>query len=28
MLNAASLPSAVRLEAAYMVAWRRCFAPT
>jgi hypothetical protein len=28
MLNAAVLPSADQRKAAYMVAWRRCFAPT
>jgi len=28
MLNAASLPSAAGQKAAYIVAWRRCFAPT
>ncbi len=28
MLNAATLPSAATRKAAYIVAWRRCFAPT
>ncbi|RXT49286.1 hypothetical protein B5V03_11575 [Bradyrhizobium betae] len=28
MLNAAVLPSADQRMAAYIVAWRRCFAPT
>lgn len=28
MLNAAMRPSAVTRNAAYIVAWRRCFAPT
>lgn len=28
MLNAAMQPSALMREAAYIVAWRRCFAPT
>lgn len=28
MLNAAMGPSAARRKAAYIVAWRRCFAPT
>lgn len=28
MLNAAMQPSAVTRKAAYIVAWRRCFAPT
>ncbi|MET4801954.1 hypothetical protein ABIA96_004537 [Bradyrhizobium sp. LB11.1] len=28
MLNAAMQPSAVRRKADYIVAWRRCFAPT
>lgn len=28
MLNAAMQPSAARRKAAYIVAWRRCFAPT
>lgn len=28
MLNAAMQPSAARRKAAYVVAWRRCFAPT
>ncbi|MGX1318210.1 hypothetical protein AB7M17_001663 [Bradyrhizobium sp. USDA 377] len=28
ILNAAVPPSAARRKAAYMVAWRRCFAPT
>ena len=27
-LNAAMQPSAIARKAAYMVAWRRCFAPT
>lgn len=28
MLNVAMQPSAARRKAAYIVAWRRCFAPT
>lgn len=28
MLNAAMQPSATTRKAAYIVAWRRCFAPT
>lgn len=28
MFNAAMQPSAVTRKAAYIVAWRRCFAPT
>jgi hypothetical protein len=28
MINAAMQPSAVMRKAAYIVAWRRCFAPT
>ncbi|QOZ65153.1 hypothetical protein SAMN05192541_101168 [Bradyrhizobium arachidis] len=28
MLNAAMQPSAANQKAAYIVAWRRCFAPT
>jgi hypothetical protein len=28
MLNAAMQPSAARRKGAYIVAWRRCFAPT
>jgi hypothetical protein len=28
MLNAAMQPAAVTRKAAYIVAWRRCFAPT
>ncbi|TPQ41044.1 hypothetical protein C2U70_03840 [Bradyrhizobium guangdongense] len=28
MLDVAALPSAARRKAAYIVAWRRCFAPT
>lgn len=28
MINAAMRPSAAKQKAAYIVAWRRCFAPT
>lgn len=28
MLNSAMQPSAAKRKAAYIVAWRRCFAPT